>query len=41
MIYLVGNFADMDEREVSEDEALEFARSAGLHHYIEPSAKTG
>lgn len=41
-MYLVGNFADMvDEREVSEDEAVEFARANGFHHYIETSAKTG
>ena len=38
----MGNFADMeDAREVHEDEAVDFARQNGFHHYIETSAKTG
>ena len=42
IIYLVGNFADMqDEREVSYEEALNFAREENFGHYVETSAKTG
>jgi|Transcript_12034 Ras-related protein Rab-2A len=42
IIYLVGNFADMDnEREVSHNEALAFAREQGFGNYVETSAKTG
>lgn len=42
VIYLIGNFADMDDqREVSYEEALQFARDENFSHYIETSAKTG
>ena len=42
IIYLVGNFADMhEEREVSYEEALSFAREQNFGHYLETSAKTG
>ena len=42
IIYLVGNFADMqEEREVPYDEALAFARDEAFGHYLETSAKTG
>jgi len=42
VIYLIGNFSDMEEsREVSHEEALEFARAQQFSHYIETSAKTG
>lgn len=42
VVYLVGNYADMEEsREVSTVEAMEFAKNASIHHYIETSAKTG
>ena len=42
VIYLIGNFADMEEnREVSFQEAFEFARDQQFSHYIETSAKTG
>lgn len=42
VIYLIGNFSDLDEnREVPYQEALEFARAQQFSHYIETSAKTG
>lgn len=42
VIYLIGNFADMDDqREVPHEEALQFARDQQFSHYIETSAKTG
>ena len=41
VIYLIGNFADLeDQREVSYQEAFEFAQNQQLSHYIETSAKT-
>ena len=42
LMYLIANFADMeDEREVSSEQALDFASKQGFHHYLETSAKTG
>ena len=42
VIYLIGNFSDMEEaREVPHEEALAFARDQQFSHYIETSAKTG
>lgn len=42
VIYLIGNFSDMEEeRDVTYQEAFEFARDNQFTHYIETSAKTG
>ena len=42
VIYLIGNFSDMEEqREVPYEEALNFAKDQQFSHYIETSAKTG
>ena len=42
LIYLVGNFADLEEeREVTQEDALELIKELGFHHYIETSALTG
>jgi len=41
-IYLVGNKCELeDQREVSFDRALEFAKANGIHKCFETSAKTG
>ena len=41
-MYLVGNFADCEEeREISTEEAIQFAKDNGIHNYVETSAKTG
>lgn len=43
IIYLVGNVADApdEERQVTAEEALEFAREEKFSHFVETSAKTG
>ena len=42
LIYLVGNFCDMeDEREVTQERAIELMKKLNFHHYIETSAVTG
>ena len=40
-IYLVGNKSDLDDRQVTFDKALEFAKAQGLHLVWETSAKEG
>ena len=41
-IYLVGNKADMEEeREITFDRAIEYAKTNGIHKCFETSAKTG
>jgi GTPase SAR1 family protein len=41
-IYLVGNKAEMEEeREITFDRAIEFAKTHGIHKCFETSAKTG
>ena len=38
---MIGNKADLDEREVTGDEGMEIAKSRGVDGFIECSAKTG
>jgi len=41
-VYLVGNFADMEEeREVQQADALELVKTNNYHNYFETSALTG
>lgn len=41
-IYLIGNKSEMeDQREVSFERAIEFAKAHGIHKCFETSAKTG
>ena len=40
-IYLVGNKSDAENRAVSADKALAFAKKEGIHQAFEASAKTG
>lgn len=40
--YLVGNFADLDDqRQVSQEEALQTMKDLNFDHYVETSAFTG
>ncbi len=42
LIYMIGNKAELDEqREITFDRAIEFAKSHGIHKCFETSAKTG
>ncbi len=42
MIYMVGNKAELEEqREITFDRAIEFAKTHGIHKCFETSAKTG
>ena len=41
-IYLIGNKSEMvDQREVTKERALEYAKMHGIHRCFETSAKTG
>jgi len=42
LIYLVGNFCDqIDEREVTQERAIELMKKLNFNHYVETSAVTG